>query len=116
MLKGIGTDIVEINRIITLNHKERFINKLLSEDEYTVFKSFKSEKRKYEFLAGRWAIKEALYKALGSYCDGKAYRDFSILNNEIGMPYLDRPKLRGVHLSISHCESYAVGFVIVEQI
>ena len=43
MLKGIGTDIVEINRIITLNHKERFINKLLSEDEYTVFKSFKSE-------------------------------------------------------------------------
>lgn len=115
MLTGIGTDIIEINRITMLNHKERFVKKLLSKDEYELFTSFKSEKRQHEFLAGRWAVKEALYKALGSYCDGKAYVEFSILNDGSGKPYLDKPQLEGVHLSLSHCDHYAVAFVVVES-
>ena len=57
MIKGIGTDIIEINRIIDLKYKDRFINKLLSQDELKLFNNFKCEKRKYEFLAGRWAVK-----------------------------------------------------------
>ena len=73
MLKGIGTDIVEINRI------------------------------------------SSLYKALGTYCDGKSYTEFSILNDENGKPYLDKPQLEDIHLSLSHCEQYAVAFVVVES-
>ena len=115
MLKGSGTDIVEINRISSLNHKERFVKKLLSNDEYQLFLNFKSEKRQHEFLAGRWAVKEALYKALGTYCDGKSYTEFSILNDENGKPYLDKPQLEDIHLSLSHCEQYAVAFVVVES-
>lgn len=114
MVKGIGTDIIEINRIVALNYKGRFVKKLLSEDEYQLFINFKSEKRQNEFLAGRWAAKEALYKALGSYCDGKQYTDFSILNDNEGKPYLNKPCLPNVHLSLSHCEQYAVAFVIAE--
>ena len=90
-MKGIGTDIIEIKRIKELNHRERFIHKLLSNDELNMYINFKSDKRKDEFLAGRWAVKEALYKALGSYCDNKSYKEF-----------------------ISHCENYAVAFVIYE--
>ena len=73
-MKGIGTDIIEIKRIKQLNHRERFIHKLLSEEEFRLYQSFQHEKRQNEFLAGRWAAKEALYKALGSYCDGKSYK------------------------------------------
>ncbi len=113
-MKGIGTDIIEIKRIKELNQRERFINKLLSDEELNLYESFKSEKRQNEFLAGRWAVKEALYKALGSYCEGKLYKEFSIMNDERGKPYLSMPMLDGVHISISHCESYAVAFVIWE--
>lgn len=113
-MKGIGTDIIEIYRIETLKQRERFIHKLLSEEELALYQSFKHVKRQNEFLAGRWAVKEALYKALGTYCQGKSYQDFSIVNDELGKPYLLKPVLDGIHISISHCESYAVAFVIWE--
>lgn len=113
-MKGIGTDIIEIKRIKELNYRERFIHKLLSDDELNLYINFKSDKRKDEFLAGRWAVKEALYKALGSYCNNKSYKDFSILNDEFGKPYLSNPPLENIYISISHCENYAVAFVVYD--
>ena len=38
-----------------------------------------------------------------------------ILNDENGKPYLDKPQLEDIHLSLSHCEQYAVAFVVVES-
>ncbi len=113
-MRGIGTDIIEINRIATMKNKARFVEKLLSPSELEQFKSYINEKRQNEFLAGRWAVKEALYKALGVYCDGKTYQDFSVLNDEAGKPYLAIPILSNVHISLSHCEQYAIAFVVVE--
>ena len=46
--------------------------------------------------------------------DNKSYKEFSILNDEYGKPYLSNPPLENVHISISHCENYAVAFVIYE--
>ena len=57
MIKGIGIDIVEIARI-ELN----IASKVLSKEEMSLFDDM-SLVRKREFLAGRFAIKEALYKA-----------------------------------------------------
>ena len=113
-MKGIGTDIIEINRITEMKNKERFSQKLLSPEEFQQFLGYKNEKRQNEFLAGRWAVKEALYKALGPYCDGKSYQDFCILNDEKGKPYLCKPSIENVHISLSHCHHYAVAFVVVE--
>lgn len=113
-MKGIGTDIIEIKRIEQLKQRERFVHKLLSEEELELYQSFKHMKRQNEFLAGRWAVKEALYKALGTYCNGKSYQEFSVINDEIGKPFLLTPQLEGLHISISHCEHYAVAFVIWE--
>ena len=113
-MQGIGTDIIEIKRISEVRQKERFIDKILSEEEVTLYSQFVSEKRKNEFIAGRWAVKEALYKALGSFCHGKKYQDFSIVNDETGKPYLLKPVIENVHLSISHCDHYAVAFVVWE--
>ncbi len=80
MIQGIGTDIISINRIAQLKNKEAFIKKILSQQEIAVYETFKSPKRQQEFLAGRFAAKEALYKALGARCEGYEYTDFVILN------------------------------------
>ena len=45
-MKGIGTDIIEIKRISEVRQKERFIDKILSEEEVTLYSQFVSEKRK----------------------------------------------------------------------
>ena len=115
MILGIGTDIIEIERIKNVSNYERFVNRILSDKEKELFYQFKSEKRQQEFLAGRFAVKEALYKALGVLCDQKEFIDFCILNNEQGAPYLAYPKIEKVHISISHCEHYATAFVIYEK-
>ncbi len=115
MIQGIGTDIISINRIAQLKNKEAFIKKILSQQEIAVYETFKSPKRQQEFLAGRFAAKEALYKALGARCEGYEYTDFVILNEVNGAPYLAAPLMKGIHLSISHCEEYATAFAIFEQ-
>ncbi|MGL4372712.1 MAG: holo-ACP synthase [Turicibacter sp.] len=115
MIIGIGTDIIELDRIRNSNHPERFIERILSEKERVIFSTFKSHKRQIEFLAGRFAVKEALYKALGAVCNGKEFNEFSVLNDEFGAPFLETPHIKGVHISISHCENYATAFVIYEN-
>jgi len=62
MIAGIGTDIVRIQRLT-----DPLIKKILSESEFKIYLSFSSEKRKKEFAAGRFAAKEALIKASGSF-------------------------------------------------
>ena len=52
-MKGIGTDIIEIRRIEQLKQRERFVHKLLSEEELQLYQSFKHIKRQNEFLEGR---------------------------------------------------------------
>jgi len=113
-MRGIGTDIIEINRIREIKHRERFVQKILSEKEQAIYYRFKNEQRKDEYLAGRWAVKEAIYKAATNQCQDLAYRSFSILNDETGALYLAEPYFDKIHLSLSHCKNYTVAFVILE--
>ena len=103
MIKGIGVDIVKIDRV-TLD----IFNKVLSYDEIAIFNNA-SEIRKREFLAGRFAIKEALFKA-------GVKEHFNLLNikyNEDNSIYLENyPKVK---ISISHEKDYAIGYAIVED-
>lgn len=50
---GIGVDIVELSRLDIEN--ERFVRHILSDEEYEIFQSFPTEKRKREYLGGRFA-------------------------------------------------------------
>lgn len=111
-MKGIGVDIVEINRIKAVKNKAKFIEKILSTKEKNVYTTLKNEKRQLEYLASRWAIKEAIYKAAPTLCKGKNFNDFSILNKESGAPYLDEPVATEIMLTLSHSENYAIAFVI----
>ena len=103
MIKGIGVDIVKISRI-----KFKIAPRILSDSEMSLFEEM-SDIRKKEFLAGRFAIKEALFKA-------GIKEHFSSLNikyNEDNSIYLEN--YENVKISISHEKEYAIGYAIVEN-
>lgn len=116
MIKKIGIDIVTNKRIKKLIKNEKFINRILSAEEQTVYNSFLLEKRKVEYVAGRFTSKEALSKAIGKIDSDFNFNQISVLNAEDGTPFI---KMKGIighaHLSISHCDEYTVSVVIIED-
>jgi holo-[acyl-carrier protein] synthase len=83
---------------------------------------YNARARSAEFLAGRFAAKEALYKAAGAANFG--FQDATILNDDKGRPYLAQSRVcfetigldsrTAAHISISHERDYAVAFVVLE--
>ena len=104
MIKGIGVDILSISRV---NFK--IANKVLSEEELVIFNSITNERVKREYLAERFAVKEALFKADNSYFN---YDQVSILNDEKGKPYLKN--INGF-VSISHDNGMVCAFVVINS-
>ena len=111
-MKGIGVDIVEFTRIKAIKNKAKFVDKILSEKEKRFYMTLKNEKRQLEYLAGRWATKEAIYKAAPELCKGRNFNEFSILNSESGAPYLDEPASGKIMITLSHSNNYVVAFVV----
>ncbi len=120
MIYGIGTDIVKISRLEELRKKygDKFLTKILSEEEIEVLPNERAE----EFIAGRFAVKEALVKALDDR--GINFSDVTILNKESGKPYILNPEIFRdwigkdnfkIEISISHEREFAVGFVVIEM-
>lgn len=124
MIIGIGIDIVEIDRIErALNRNPRFIDKLFCKNEIDYFKS---KNMRPEFIAGKFAAKEAVAKALGTGFRGFDFRDIEIDKNALGKPLVI---LRGkakkmnkkfdnykIHLSISHSKENAIAYAVLEVI
>lgn len=118
MIFGNGVDNVELLRIQkALTRSERFVEQVLTEMELEKFHGFQSESRKTEFLAGRWAAKEAFSKAYGTgISKALGMHDLEIKNDELGKPYFSKhPFIGQVHLSISHSNLEAVAFVVLEK-
>ena len=118
MVFGTGVDNVELTRIQkAIAHSERFVEQVLTETELEKFHNFKSESRKVEYLAGRWAAKEAFSKAYGTgISKGLGMRDLEVQNDVLGKPYFSKHPFDGeVHLSISHSTLEAVAFVVLEK-
>lgn len=116
MIKGIGIDIVEINRIESLTDRmPKFVNRILTKIEIEKYDRLKG-KRKAEYLAGRFAAKEAFSKAVGTGIGkGLQFIDIEIIQDALGKPYISKPVSEGVYLTISHSKEYAVAQVIIES-
>ena len=115
MIKGIGLDIVEIERIAkAMARTERFKNRILSERELALFTTH-STSRKVEFLAGRFAAKEAFSKALGTGIGSTCkLHDIEILRGDAGNPVLYfKGELVNGFVSITHAQQYAAAQVIL---
>lgn len=109
-MRGIGVDIVDLDRLDVEN--QHFVERILSVNEYQLFKNMKSKQRQLEFLGGRFAGKEAYLKANHVGLGGIDFHDIEILNDESGCPYLNDEHAQ---ISITHEKKYAVAFVIVEK-
>ena len=123
MIHGIGTDIVEIQRIQDGldRNGDRFAQRILSEAEYA---SYKQHANGVAFLAKRYAAKEAAAKALGTgFRDGLSLRHIEVINNELGKPELifhdyalelvQRMGVLEAHISLSDERHYAVAYVVL---
>ncbi|GAA5417473.1 holo-[acyl-carrier-protein] synthase [Paraliobacillus ryukyuensis] len=116
MINGIGIDIAELNRFHH-DRQQRLAEKILTETELQQFQNCKTEKRKLEFLAGRFAAKEAFAKAYGTGIGKLAFKDIEVTTNQLGAPSIQsfHTARQNVFLSISHSEHYAVAQVIIES-
>lgn len=117
MITGIGIDIVELKRIHDISERQkRFVDRILTSSEKQNYENL-SERRKVEFLAGRFAAKEAYSKATGTGIGKElSFLDIETASDENGKPIICKPHKEGVHLSISHSADYAVAQVIIEKI
>ncbi|QDI92467.1 holo-[acyl-carrier-protein] synthase [Salicibibacter halophilus] len=119
MIVGTGIDISECKRIeAVISRQPRFITRILTVEERKGLDGM-NDRRKIEFITGRFAIKEAFAKANGSGI-GEAvnWKDVEVFPAQNGAPMLVCPKLDEsirVHASISHSHAYAIGQVILER-
>lgn len=122
MIIGIGTDIIEISRIEkALSQTTTFFNKVYTDNEKSYYKE---NHKKVETLAGLFAAKEAVSKALGTGFRNFGTRDIEIIPNALGKPevylYGEAKKLseclgiERIHISISHSKTYATSFAVAE--
>lgn len=123
MILGIGTDIIEIQRIENIIIKKpQFISKYftIKEQEY-----FESRNMAAQTIAGNFAAKEAVSKALGT-----GFREFGLIDIEILRDKRGRPivflhgkakqigqsqQVDTIWVSISHCKAYTIAYAIAEK-
>lgn len=117
MIIGIGIDLVETKRIEQLiERNDRFLKRVLTKMELDQYSKL-NERRRIEFLAGRFSAKEALAKAMGTGIGKElSFQDMAVHNDEKGRPYFIVEKLKDkkIHLSITHTKEYAAAQVLVE--
>lgn len=126
MIKGIGIDIVETNRIKTIisRHKNKFLEKVFTAAEIE-FCTGKADQ--FIHFSARWAAKEAFYKALPLCCQAvSSWKSIQIISdNGTGRPLiaicsntlkscLQQEKIENLHLSISHEKQFCIAFVVLE--
>ena len=114
---NIGIDIIEISRIARSITRPRFLEKVFSERERELFERTGN---KPETIAGRFCVKEAFAKALGTGVRGFELYEISTLNDELGAPYIvatgraaELLGNRKVSVSISHSRDYATAVVLL---
>ncbi len=114
---GMGVDLVEIRRIQEID-ANKLANRILSTQEKTLYNQKKLAAQKTEFLASRFAAKEAYTKAYQSFDTALNMSDVSVLNSETGAPYIDSPyrKQDKILLSLSHTKNYIVAVCIIEKV
>lgn len=117
-----GIDIVRSERIerIWQRHGQAFLDRIYTPDEISYCTDCK---RPVERLAGRWAVKEAVLKALGTgWRGGIEFVDIETLPDGYGQPHCtlrgqaaERARALGITrvlVSISHSDEYAIGSAI----
>ncbi len=123
MIKGIGTDLVEIARIKQSLDKfaDKFAHRILTPSELVAYQKSGIPEH---FVAKRFAAKEAAGKALGTGIgQGVSWHDFTVEHDELGAPLLlmsgkaaqiaAEKGIVAMNISISDEQHYALAFVVL---
>ncbi len=116
MLIGTGVDITEVRRIRQAVEKwgDDFLQRVFTAAE---IENAKTKTSFYQHLAGRFAAKEAIFKAVGD--NQLSWQDIQIHNDHEGKPvcvFLNgKCKTIKVNISISHVKTYAVANAVVTK-
>ena len=122
---GIGTDIIQVDRIKKNLKKKSFVNRIFSKKEITKCKKISNSSNCF---AKRFAAKEALAKSIGTgFRNNLNFKDIQILNDKIGKPYYQKSKkidkiinkkfkvkTYDLFLSISDEKDYSIAFTILQ--
>ena len=121
MIKGIGTDIIDIKRVEAQISNGSFMKRYFTQNEleYINIKANPAES-----AAAVFSAKEAVSKAVGTGFRGFSPIDIEVLHDELGKPYIklsdkallfaNSKNIKKFHLSLSHSKEYAVSYVIAE--
>lgn len=125
MIIGIGSDIVEHNTILKLRWDVAvdLQKRVFSPKELGLYAMSPT----LNFLAGRFAVKEAVLKCLGTGMeDGISLTDIQTLKSKNGSPILkiegetkkiaDKMKIDSWHVTLSHSSNLSLAFVIAERL
>jgi holo-[acyl-carrier protein] synthase len=125
MIVGIGVDIVDVERVRGLleRYGNRFVERVFTESEERYARKGVNTAERF---AGRFAVKEAVMKALGTgKSHGILWRDIETLRGTFGKPevklhgqacnMLINIKSDSIHVSITHDGGKAIAFVILER-
>jgi len=124
MIYGIGTDIIEVERIRGFIAKgDAFKERVFTPDEIVYSDSFRDPA---PFYAARFSAKEAFVKALGTgFTSGIGFNQIEVYHVELGKPEIrltgkakevaEEKGITRIHVSISHVKEWANAVVILEK-
>ena len=122
MIEGVGVDVVEIRRLQRAIDQwgNFFLHKIFTDRELAYAQS---KKNPLPHIAARFAVKEAVAKALSTgWSGGFRWKDVEVENNPSGKPSVvlngqvkDLLKGSRILVSISHSENVVVAFAVIEK-
>ena len=118
MLTGVGCDLIEIERMKKACEKEAFLLRVYTEEER------RQADGRISVLAGTFAVKEAVAKALGTGFRTFMPKDIEVLRDKLGKPYVIlhanaekvacEKQIKRIEVSISDTAQYAMAFAVGE--
>ena len=122
MIIGIGTDIIEIERVARAVEREHFKNKVFTKTEQDYCESH--GRQAAASYAARFAAKEAFFKAIGTGIVTDL-TNVEVVNDESGQPQIflngkaeeiaKNLQVEKIFLSLSHSQKFATAFCVVEK-
>ena len=114
MIRGIGNDLIEIERVKRACQSEAFLRRVYTVQERDCFRGRPAS------LAGNFAVKEAVAKLLGTGFRGFGPSQIEVLRDESGRPFVNlfgRAEELGIEtiwVSISHSREMASAVAVGE--
>lgn len=119
MIVGIGTDLIELDRIEKACKNIHFLERVFTERERELGTN------SIQSLAGNFAVKESVVKVFGTGFRGIEFQEIEVLRDDLGKPYIllygkakEKQKELGIsklHVSITNTKQYAMAFVVGES-